>query len=48
MGEEEVGVGAVEDDDVQLSVAFDQIDESSLMVVAVMVLMGGWSKVTRQ
>jgi hypothetical protein len=50
MGEEEIGVRAVEDDDVQLGVAFDETDElgGSLDVVAVMVLMGGWSKVTRQ
>jgi hypothetical protein len=52
MGEEEIGVRAVEDDDVQLDVAVDSrsmrstSSESSLVVVGVMVLMGGWSKVT--
>jgi hypothetical protein len=50
MGEEEIGVRAVEDDDVQLGVRSirSTSSESSLMVVAVMVLMGGWSSVTRQ
>ena len=50
VGEVEIGVGAVENDDVEVRVLFDQADELGELrdVVAVMVLMGGWSNVSRQ
>jgi hypothetical protein len=40
----EIEVRAVEHDDVQLTVAFDEVDElrESVVAVAVMMLTGGW------
>jgi hypothetical protein len=50
VGRVEIGVEAVEDDDVEVEILLDQSDElgEPATVVAVIVLIGGWSNATGQ
>ena len=50
MGQVEIPVGAVEHNDVEIGIVLDEVAEvaSSATVVAVIVLIGGWSNVTWQ
>jgi len=50
MGKVEIPVGAIEHNDVEVRILLDEATRSlsSATVVAVIVLIGGWSNVTRQ